>query len=61
MTPLLIIVGITVFALLIRPAPRTHVIYVPVDVAEEPTGLGCLPLIVVGIVALLLLALAGIL
>lgn len=38
---------------ILRPAPRTQIVYVPVEVAAERGGLGCLPLIVVGIVLLL--------
>ena len=40
---------------ILRPAPRTQVIYVPVEVADERGGLGCLPLIIVGIMVLLVL------
>jgi hypothetical protein len=50
MTPLLIIAGIAALALLFCPAPRTQVIYVPVEIAEERVGLGCLPVILIGIV-----------
>ena len=42
---------------MLRPAPRPQVIYVPIEVAEARGKLGCLPLIVVGALALLLLAL----
>jgi hypothetical protein len=36
--------------LLFRPAPRTQVIYVPIEVSEERSGPGCLTLMVVGVV-----------
>jgi len=44
-----------------RPAPRSQIIYVPIEIAEEPRGgLGCLPLIVAAIlIVLALLALGG--
>lgn len=63
MSPLLtiILIGIIagLFARLLRPAPRTHVIYVPVEVAEERAGnFGCLPLIFVAALALLIIVLA---
>lgn len=61
MTPLLIIIGIAAVTLLLRPVARTQVVYVPLEVAEQPRGLGCLPLIVGGILVLLvLLALGGV-
>jgi len=61
METLLLIIGIVAAALILfRPAPRPQIIYVPIEVAEERGGLGCLPLIVVGVLALLvLLALGG--
>jgi len=61
MESLLLIIGIAAVALLlVRPAPRPQIIYVPVEVAEERGGLGCLPLLVAGVLALLaLLALGG--
>ncbi len=41
---------------MLRPAPRTQVIYVPVEVADERGGgLGCLPLIVIAFLMLLAL------
>jgi len=59
METLLLIIGIAAAALLlVRPAPRPQIIYVPVEVVEERGGLGCLPLIVVGIIMLLLMLLA---
>jgi hypothetical protein len=52
---MLIIGIIAVVAALLRPAPQTQVIYVPLAVEEPRGGLGCLPLIVVGVLALLLI------
>jgi hypothetical protein len=51
----MLIVGISavVALLLLRPAPQTQVIYVPLAVEDERGGLGCLPLLVVGVLALL--------
>ncbi len=55
METMLIIGFISVVALLmLRPAPRTQVISVPLAIEEERGGLGCAPLIVVGVLALLL-------
>jgi hypothetical protein len=54
----MLIIGIVAVALLIlRPAPRTQVICVPLVADEVRGGLGCLPLVVV--VALALLVLVG--
>ena len=56
METLLLIIGIAAAALLlVRPAPRPQIIYVPVEVVEERGGLGCLPLIVIGVLVLLAL------
>jgi hypothetical protein len=57
METLLLIIGIMFVALiLLRPAPRSQVIYVPIEVTEEHGGgVGCLVLIVVGIMMLLAL------
>jgi hypothetical protein len=57
METLLLIVGIVFIVLmLLRSAPRSQVIYVPIEVTEEHSGgLGCLPLIVVGIMVLVAL------
>jgi hypothetical protein len=53
---LLIIVGSVAALLVFRPVPRTQIVYVPIEVAEEPQGgLGCLPQIVVAILVLLAL------
>jgi hypothetical protein len=53
----MLIIGIVAIAalLLLRPAPQTQVIYVPLAVEEARGGLGCLPLIVVGVLALLVI------
>jgi hypothetical protein len=55
METMLIIGIIAVVALLMRPAPRTQVIYVPLAVEEPRGGLGCAPLLVVGALALLVI------
>jgi hypothetical protein len=55
METMLIIGIIAVVALLLRPAPQQQVIYVPLAVEEPRGGLGCLPLIVVGVLALLVI------
>lgn len=56
---LLIVVGIAVLVLLLRPAPRTRVVYVPVEVTEDRAGgLGCAPVIFVAALAVLVVALA---
>jgi len=56
METLLLIFGIiTLVLLFFRPAPRAQIIYVPVEVAKERSDLGCLPLIVAGVLALLIL------
>jgi hypothetical protein len=62
METLLLIVGVAAIALfLFRPAPQAQIIYVPVEVAAPQSGLGCLPMIVVSVLALLVLfALGGI-
>ena len=52
----LLIIGIVAAALLLfRPALRTQIVYVPVEVVEERGGLGCLPLIIVAVLVLLAL------
>ena len=55
METMLIIGIIAVVALLLRPAPQTQVIYVPLAVEDGRGGLGCAPLIVVGVLALLVI------
>jgi hypothetical protein len=53
---LLIIAIAAVVLLLMRPTSRTEVIYVPLPLSnEQGSGLGCLPLIVIGVLALLML------
>ena len=60
MEPLLLIIGIVAAALLLlRPAPRTQVIYVPMEVVKARSRLGCLPLIVAAILVLLALLAPG--
>jgi hypothetical protein len=57
----MLIIGIiaVVALLLMRPAPQPPIIYVPLAV-EEPRGeLGCAPLIVVGVLALLVIMVLG--
>jgi len=55
-TLLLIIGSIAVAMFLFRPASQPQIMYVPVEVvAPQGGGLGCLPVIVVGIVLLLAL------
>lgn len=53
----MLIIGLiaVVAALMLRPAPQTQVIYVPLAIEEERGGLGCAPLVVVGVVALLVM------
>jgi hypothetical protein len=63
METLLLLIGIIIAALVfIRPAaPRPQIIYVPVEVVEpRGSGLGCLPLLIVGVLALLALGVIGI-
>jgi len=57
MEALLLIIGIVAVALfLFRPAPGPQIIYVPVEVATTPSaGLGCLPVIIIGLILLLAL------
>jgi len=54
-TVLLIIGAVAAALVLLRPAAPPTIIYVPVEVAEPRHGLGCLPLIVIGVLALLAL------
>jgi hypothetical protein len=57
----MLIIGIiaVVALLLLRPVPQMQVLYVPLAVEEGRGGLGCLPLIVVGVLALLVIAALG--
>jgi hypothetical protein len=61
METVLLIIAIAIAAMIFfRPAPQTQVIYVPVEVAQQRGGLGCLSLIILMILALLaVLALRG--
>lgn len=57
---LLLIIGIAALALLLRPTPHTHVVYVPVEVADERGGApGCAPVIFAAALAALIIALVG--
>jgi hypothetical protein len=54
----MLIIGLIAVAalLLLRPAaPQPPIIYVPLAIEEESGGLGCLPLIVVGVLALVVM------
>lgn len=49
MNALLLVVVVAAIAVafaLRRPAPNRQVIYVPLEVIDEPRGMGCLPLII---------------
>ena len=52
-----LLIGVVVAALLLRPAPRTRTIYVPVEITEERGGFGCLPMVAAVLVMLVGLAL----
>ena len=55
-TLLLIIGGIAVALFLFRPAPQPQIMYVPVEVVNpQGGGLGCLPVIIIGLMVLLVL------
>jgi hypothetical protein len=61
-TLLIVILIAVVLALVVsalRPAPRPQIIYVPIETPAQSGGLGCLPLIVVGLMALLVLLATG--
>jgi hypothetical protein len=47
--------GIVVILVLFAPAPRTQIIYMPVETTERQEGLGCLPLIIVVFLMLVVL------
>lgn len=55
----LLLIGViaTVAFLIFRPAPRTQVFYVPIELTEQPRGLGCLPVILFVIFLVLVLGL----
>lgn len=63
MDTLLIIILIAVVLAFVlsalRPASRPQIIYVPIETPAQSSGLGCLPLIVVGLIALLVLLATG--
>lgn len=50
---IVIIAAIAVAFARLRPAPQRQVIYVPLEVIDEPRGWGCMPLIVLGIIMVL--------
>jgi hypothetical protein len=57
---LLIAVIVAGVALLLRPTPQAPIVYIPVEMAEPAQdGLGCLPLLILGVIALLVLAAQG--
>jgi hypothetical protein len=52
----ILIIGIFVLIfLIVRPAPRPPVVYVPEDLDATYGGFGCLPVLLIGILALVLL------
>ena len=55
----MLIIGLVAVVLLLRPASQTQVIYVPMPIEEKRSGPGCLPLIVVGVLALLVIIALG--
>ena len=59
MNAILLIIGAAALIWLARPAPRSHVIYVPVEVAEEGGGLGCLPILTLLAVTLVIVLVSG--
>ncbi|KPV50518.1 hypothetical protein SE17_26475 [Kouleothrix aurantiaca] len=54
---LLICVLAVVGFVMLRPAPRTQVIYVPIEVTEARRRLGCMPFILLGLIILFLMGL----
>ena len=53
----LLVIGLVAFVVLLlglmRPTPTTQIVYVPVEVGTAPRGgIGCLPLVVIGLVLL---------
>lgn len=54
---LLICVFAVVGFVMLRPAPRSQVIYVPIEVTETRRRLGCMPFILLGLIILFLMAL----
>ena len=60
METVLLIAGVIILTLIFsRRAPQPQVIYVPIEVANERTGSGCLPLIMAGFLILLALGMIG--
>jgi hypothetical protein len=60
METLLLIVGVAAVVLFVsRPARQAQIIYVPIEVAAPQGRLGCLPLLVVSVLALLVLVALG--
>ena len=56
METILLVIGVVVVLLVMRPAPRTEVIYVPLAVEEHSGGVGGLPLLIVAIFVLIALS-----
>jgi hypothetical protein len=61
METLFLIVGIAAVVLLLaRPqGQQPQIIYVPVEVAGERGGVGCMPLLLVGVLALVVVLVLG--
>lgn len=59
MNTILLIIGAAALIWLARPAPRRHVIYMPVEVAEARGRLGCLPILALLVVALVIVLVSG--
>ena len=58
MSPVLLICVLAVVGfVMLRPAPRSQVIYVPVEVTEARRRLGCMPFILLSLIVLFLMAL----
>lgn len=57
----LVVIGATALLMMLlmsAPAPRTRVIYMPIETSDRREGWGCLPVLVLGIIFVLLLAAA---
>ncbi|MBK9945560.1 MAG: hypothetical protein IPP13_28550 [Kouleothrix sp.] len=54
-----LLIGIVIVALVLRPTPRTRVVYVPLEMTEERSGLGCLPLFLLVLLLLSIALLSG--
>lgn len=59
MNALLLIAAFAAVVWLARPARRTRMILVPVEVTEARGGLGCLPVLALLVVALVVVLLGG--